>query len=121
MIPNPKFSRFDRTQIWIYGSIGLTIVFCASLATYMYLARRKRLRSTRDSYEFEMLLLLPQQCRSTSRDTRSFKGAMSFLKRIYYPILCLYGPFALFEMPTPPDCTLSMTSTTTPFQLPAHS
>ncbi|KAF2750813.1 KEX1 protease precursor [Sporormia fimetaria CBS 119925] len=51
----PTFGVSRRTQIWIYGSIGLIIVFCASLATYMYLARRKRLRSTRDSYEFEML------------------------------------------------------------------
>jgi kexin len=53
--PFPTFGVSKRTQIWIYGSIGLILVFCASLATYLYLARRKRLRSSRDDYEFEIL------------------------------------------------------------------
>jgi kexin len=53
--PFPTFGVSKRTQIWIYGSIGLILVFCASLAAYLYLARRKRLRSSRDNYEFEML------------------------------------------------------------------
>ncbi|KAF2186919.1 hypothetical protein K469DRAFT_725573 [Zopfia rhizophila CBS 207.26] len=53
--PFPTFGVSKRTQIWIYGSIGLILVFCASLATYLYLARRKRLRSSRDNYEFEIL------------------------------------------------------------------
>ncbi|KAF2281367.1 KEX1 protease precursor [Westerdykella ornata] len=53
--PFPTFGVSKRTQIWIYGSIGLILVFCASLATYLFLARRKRLRSSRDNYEFEML------------------------------------------------------------------
>lgn len=53
--PFPTFGVSKRTQIWIYGSIGLILVFCVSLATYLFLARRKRLRSSRDNYEFEML------------------------------------------------------------------
>ncbi|PSN63524.1 hypothetical protein BS50DRAFT_577275 [Corynespora cassiicola Philippines] len=53
--PFPTFGVSKRTQIWIYGSIGLILVFCASLAAYFYLARRKKLRSSRDNYEFEML------------------------------------------------------------------
>ncbi|CAI6279468.1 unnamed protein product [Periconia digitata] len=51
----PTFGVSKRTQIWIYGSIGLILVFVAGLGTYFYLARRKRLQSTRDSYEFEIL------------------------------------------------------------------
>lgn len=53
--PFPTFGVSKRTQIWIYGSIGLILVFCASLAVYLYLARRKRLQSSRDDYEFEIL------------------------------------------------------------------
>jgi len=53
--PFPTFGVSKRTQIWIYGSIGLILVFCVSLATYLFLARRKRLRSSRDNYEFEVL------------------------------------------------------------------
>ncbi|KAF2634977.1 KEX1 protease precursor [Massarina eburnea CBS 473.64] len=53
--PFPTFGVSKRTQVWIYGSIGLILVFVASLATYFYLARRKRLRSSRDNYEFEIL------------------------------------------------------------------
>lgn len=53
--PFPTFGLSKHTQIWIYGSIGLILVFCACLATYLYLARRKRLRSSRDNYEFEIL------------------------------------------------------------------
>lgn len=53
--PFPTFGVSKKTQIWIYGSVGLILIFCASLAAYLYLARRKRLRSSRDNYEFEML------------------------------------------------------------------
>ncbi|OCK77119.1 KEX1 protease precursor [Lepidopterella palustris CBS 459.81] len=54
--PFPTFGVSKRTQVWIYGALGLILLFCASLATYLYLARRKRLRnSPRDDYEFEML------------------------------------------------------------------
>ena len=54
--PFPTFGLSKRTQIWIYGAVGLIVVFCGSLAAYMYLARRKaRLSSTRNAYEFERL------------------------------------------------------------------
>ncbi|KAF2013391.1 KEX1 protease precursor [Aaosphaeria arxii CBS 175.79] len=53
--PFPTFGVSKRTQIWIYGALGLILIFCGSLAVYLYLARRKRLQSTRDNYEFEML------------------------------------------------------------------
>jgi kexin len=52
--PFPHFGVSKRTQIWIYGSIGLILVFGASLATYFFLARRKRLQA--DNYgEFELV------------------------------------------------------------------
>lgn len=45
-----------KTQAWIYGAIGLIIVFCAGLGIYLFMARRKRLRNNpRDDYEFELL------------------------------------------------------------------
>ncbi|KAJ9648610.1 pheromone processing endoprotease [Coniosporium tulheliwenetii] len=54
--PFPTFGLSKRTQIWIYGSLALILVFCASLAVYLFLARRKRLRlAGRDDYEFEVL------------------------------------------------------------------
>ncbi|KAI9794166.1 MAG: pheromone processing endoprotease [Peltula sp. TS41687] len=44
------------TRIWIYGSSAIIVLFCAGIGTYLYLARRKRLRnSVRDDYEFEVL------------------------------------------------------------------
>ncbi|KAF2099321.1 hypothetical protein NA57DRAFT_9805, partial [Rhizodiscina lignyota] len=52
----PTFGVSKRTQIWIYAAIGLILLFCISLAAYLYLARRRRLaREPRDAYEFEML------------------------------------------------------------------
>ncbi|KAI9778597.1 MAG: pheromone processing endoprotease [Geoglossum umbratile] len=52
----PTFGVSKRTQIWIYGSLVIVIIFCAGLGTYFYLARRKRLqKSSLDAYEFEAL------------------------------------------------------------------
>jgi kexin len=52
----PTFGVSKRTQIWIYGSLVIVILFCAGLGTYFYLARRKRLqKSSLDAYEFEVL------------------------------------------------------------------
>lgn len=52
----PTFGVSKRTQIWIYGSIGLIIVFCGGLGVYFLVQRRKRLRNNpRDVYEFEMV------------------------------------------------------------------
>jgi kexin len=54
--PFPTFGVSKRTQVWIYGSLALILTFCAGLAAYFYLARRKRLRNNpRDDYEFEVL------------------------------------------------------------------
>ncbi|KZF25928.1 hypothetical protein L228DRAFT_279190 [Xylona heveae TC161] len=57
----PTFGVSKRTQIWIYASLVLIIIFCTALATYFFLVRRKRRMtmagdsSRRDDYEFAML------------------------------------------------------------------
>lgn len=52
----PTFGVSKRTQIWIYGSMAIIVLFCAGIGTYLYLARRKRIRNNiRDDYEFEVL------------------------------------------------------------------
>ena len=52
----PTFGVSAKTQIWIYGSIGLIVVFCSGLGVYFYMARRKRLRNNvRDNYEFDII------------------------------------------------------------------
>ncbi|KAK3299937.1 peptidase S8/S53 domain-containing protein [Chaetomium fimeti] len=52
----PTFGVSAATQAWIYGSLVLIVVFCAGLAVYFYLARRRRLRNNpRNDYEFELL------------------------------------------------------------------
>ena len=51
----PAFGVSKRTQIWIYGAVGIILLFCAGLGTYYLVQRRKRRRSEREDYEFEML------------------------------------------------------------------
>jgi kexin len=52
----PTFGVSSKTQIWIYGSAVLILIFCAGLGVYFYLARRKRLlNNPRDEWEFEPL------------------------------------------------------------------
>jgi len=51
----PTFGVSKKTQIWIYGSIGLMVIFCAGLGAYFLVQRKKRLRNSRDEYEFEMV------------------------------------------------------------------
>jgi kexin len=51
----PTFGVSKKTQIWIYGSLAVIIVFCVGLGAYFLVQRRKRLNSTRDGYEFEMV------------------------------------------------------------------
>lgn len=51
----PTFGVSKRTQIWIYGALVIIVLFCAGLGTYLYIQRRKRIRNSRDRYEFEML------------------------------------------------------------------
>ena len=51
----PTFGVSKRTQIWIYGAFAIIVLFCAGLGTYVFVQRRKRRRSEREDYEFEML------------------------------------------------------------------
>lgn len=52
----PTFGVSAKTQTWIYGSIGLILLFCISLSVYLFLARRKRLRNaSREDYEFDLI------------------------------------------------------------------
>lgn len=52
----PTFGVSKRTQIWIYGSIGLIVVFCCGLGIYFLVQRRKRLRNDPfDGDGFEMI------------------------------------------------------------------
>ncbi|KAF3491813.1 kexin [Arthroderma uncinatum] len=54
--PFPTFGVSKHTQIWIYGSIGLILVFCTALGAYFWVQRRKRLRNNPlNEYEFEMV------------------------------------------------------------------
>ena len=51
----PTFGVSKKTQIWIYGSFVIIILFCAGLGTYIFVQRRKRARINRDDYEFEVI------------------------------------------------------------------
>lgn len=51
----PTFGVSPRTQIWIYGAVGTMIAFCLGLGTYFCVLRRRRARTSRADYEFEML------------------------------------------------------------------
>lgn len=52
----PTFGASPKAQAWIYGAIGLILVFCVGLGIYLYIARRRRLRNdSGDGYEFEPL------------------------------------------------------------------
>ena len=42
-------------MVWTYGALGLIVAFCAGLGVYFYIARRKRVRDSRENYEFEVL------------------------------------------------------------------
>ena len=51
----PTFGVSKHTQIWIYGAFTIIVLFCAGLGAYFFVQRRKRRRSEREDYEFEML------------------------------------------------------------------
>ncbi|KAL8862890.1 MAG: hypothetical protein Q9178_000832 [Gyalolechia marmorata] len=51
----PTFGVSKRTQIWIYGALAIILFFCAGLGTYFFVQRRKRIRNSRDAYEFDVL------------------------------------------------------------------
>lgn len=52
----PTFGASKRTQIWIYASLAMIIVFFIGLGVFFQLQRLKRRRTTpQDDYEFEMI------------------------------------------------------------------
>jgi kexin len=52
----PSFGASKRTQIWIYASLAMIIVFFIGLGVYFQLQRQKRRRTNaQDDYEFEMV------------------------------------------------------------------
>lgn len=52
----PTFGATPHTQVWIYASIALILVFCIALGVYFYIQRRNRLRNNpHDDYEFEII------------------------------------------------------------------
>lgn len=52
----PSFGASKKAQIWIYGAVGLIVVFCIGLGVYLFVARRRQRRNDpRNTYEFELL------------------------------------------------------------------
>jgi kexin len=52
----PTFGASPNTVAWIYGSIGLIVLFVCGLGIWWWIVRRRRLRNnSRDNYEFELL------------------------------------------------------------------
>ena len=51
----PTFGVSPRTQIWIYGAIGAILIFCIALGIYFCVLHRRRARTNRADYEFEMV------------------------------------------------------------------
>lgn len=52
----PSFGASKRTQVWIYASLAMIIVFFIGLGVYFQLQRVKRRRTNaQDDYDFEMI------------------------------------------------------------------
>lgn len=52
----PTFGASPHTLAWIYGAMGLIVLFVVGLGTWWWIMRRRQLRnSPRDGYEFELL------------------------------------------------------------------
>ncbi|KAH8682409.1 peptidase S8/S53 domain-containing protein [Xylariales sp. PMI_506] len=52
----PTFGASRNTMAWIYGSVGLIVLFMAGLGIWWWVVRRRRLRNNpRDEYDFELL------------------------------------------------------------------
>ncbi|KAK6074175.1 subtilase [Seiridium cupressi] len=52
----PTFGASPHTLAWIYGALGLIVLFVCGLGAWWWIVRRRRLRnSPRDAYEFELL------------------------------------------------------------------
>lgn len=73
--PFPTFGVSKRTQIWIYGALALIVAFIAGLGTYLFIARRKRMKDSRDAYEFEVL------AEDEDRDDAGLLGAAGSRKK----------------------------------------
>lgn len=68
----PTFGASKRTQVWIYASFALIVLFCIGLGIYFFVQRRKRLRNNpRDDYEFEMIQDEDDQQALTGRPGRT--------------------------------------------------
>lgn len=53
--PFPTFGVSPRTQIWIYGSLALILLFLSCLGGWWLYMRRRAARRSRDEYSFEMV------------------------------------------------------------------
>lgn len=52
----PTFGASAHTMAWVYGALGLIVLFVCGLGAWWWIVRRRRLRnSPRDDYEFELL------------------------------------------------------------------
>ena len=51
----PTFGVSPRTQIWIYGAASVIVLFCVALGIFFFVQRRRRARTSRADYEFEMI------------------------------------------------------------------
>ncbi|MCJ1479014.1 hypothetical protein MMC13_007698 [Lambiella insularis] len=51
----PTFGVSPRTQVWIYGAATAILLFCVALGAFYFVWRRRRARTNRADYEFEML------------------------------------------------------------------
>ncbi|PHH66236.1 hypothetical protein CDD81_7829 [Ophiocordyceps australis] len=55
-IAGPPSSTSSSGPLWVMGALILIIVFCCGLGTYLWIARRRRLKNTaQDDYEFELV------------------------------------------------------------------
>lgn len=72
----PTFGVSKRTQIWIYGALGIILLFCGGLGFYLFVQRRKRKRSEREDYEFEEILDGDEVGHADGRRTRRRAGEL---------------------------------------------
>lgn len=51
----PSFGVSEKAQAWIYGALGLIVVFCVGLGAWFFVQRRRNASNTRENYEFELI------------------------------------------------------------------
>ena len=68
----PTFGVSKRTQIWIYGAFSLIVLFCIGLGITFWVLRRRRARTNRSEYEFDVL---------NGDDTDGARGALTGSRR----------------------------------------